>query len=112
MDIIKFIVAAVVLIAGIVGYEMYSETSVLYSTLGIVAAFVISAFIAGSTKKGKTLLEFIGASRQEIRRIVWPTKKETNQTTIIVVIAVFVLGLLLWLMDSALVFGMRFVTGS
>jgi preprotein translocase subunit SecE len=54
------------------------------------------------TSKGGAFLKLVKESRQEIRRVVWPTRQETTQTTLMVAVVVVVMGLILWGLDTAL----------
>lgn len=55
------------------------------------------------TSQGKRLVNFLYASRKEISEIVWPTRQQTLYTTLVVVIATFIISLFLWILDSLLV---------
>ena len=67
------------------------------------AAFpVVAAFIALQTAKGQAFFGLLKDARTEIRKVVWPTRQETTQTTLIVVAVVLVMALLLWGLDSLL----------
>jgi preprotein translocase subunit SecE len=48
----------------------------------------------------------------EVRKVVWPTRQETLQTTLIVIVMVLILGILLWLFDMVLMAILRFLTGT
>jgi len=64
-----------------------------------------------STELGRTVWTFALESRQEVRKVVWPTREETMRTTMLVFVMVFVVGLILWLLDMFLFWGVRFLTG-
>ena len=53
-----------------------------------------------TTIEGKGALKLILESRTEIRRVIWPTRVETTQTTLIVIVAITIAGLILWGLDS------------
>ena len=67
--------------------------------------------IALRTEQGAETLEFMQGARTELRKVVWPTRAETTQTTLIVIAMVVIMGLLLWLLDSLLFWLVRLVTG-
>jgi len=79
--------------------------------LGLVA--LISAVLAMvlTTELGRTVWNFALESRQEVRKVVWPTREETMRTTLLVFAMVFIVGLILWLLDMFLFWGVRFLTG-
>lgn len=61
--------------------------------------------------KGRDLVELAISAKKEIQRVVWPTRPETIQTTAIVLVAVLVVGLMLWLIDTLLGWAMSGVIG-
>jgi len=75
--------------------------------LGILAAVGIAIGIAATTAKGKSLIGFLGTSRSEVRKMVWPTRAETMQTTLMVFIMVVILAIFLWFIDMLLGFGVK-----
>lgn len=111
IDIIRFIIAGLVLIAGIAGYYLFPEQSLLLRTIGVIATIIIATLIAGFTARGKLFFGFINSSRQEMRKIIWPSKKEAHQTTLIVIVAVIILGLMLWAIDSILAASLSWLIG-
>jgi preprotein translocase subunit SecE len=111
-DGIKWVVAFAILIAAVAGNYMYSEqVSVLWRAIGVVAAIAIALFTAGQTTKGQNVFSFAKESRTEVRKVVWPTRQETLQTTIIVIIATLIMSLILWGLDGILVRIVGFITG-
>jgi len=88
--------------AGVVGNSYYSEVAVLYRVLGLVAAAFVGVFIAINTSKGNALWTLLKEAQVEVRKVVWPTRQETNQTTLIVVAVVLFMAVVLWLLDTLL----------
>jgi preprotein translocase, SecE subunit, bacterial len=100
------------LLAGLVtANTMYGEISVLYRAIAIVVVVGIAGFIAATTEKGSTFLSFAKESRTEVRKVVWPTRQEANQTTLIVLAATLVMALILWGLDGIIVRVVGFITG-
>jgi preprotein translocase subunit SecE len=60
---------------------------------------------------GRTTWAFIGNTRTEVRKVVWPTRAETVQTTLAVLFVVVLMGVVLWLMDMVLLWAIRLLTG-
>ena len=77
----------------------------------MVVAVIIALFVAASTSKGSQFLEFAKDSRTEVRKVVWPTRQETTQTTLIVMVATVLMSLLLWGLDGIIVRVVSFITG-
>ncbi|MDT7526805.1 MULTISPECIES: preprotein translocase subunit SecE [Idiomarinaceae] len=111
-DALKWLVAIVLLAAAVLGNYYYTEqVSVLYRAIAVVLLVVIAGVIAGMTSKGRRFRGFAKESRTEVRRVVWPTRQEATQTTIIVVVATAIVSLILWGMDAILVRVVGFFTG-
>jgi len=106
IDIIKLLIALALLIASIVVFYQF-EDSVLYGVLGLLAVAGVGVAIAATTTQGKGLLTFMGAARTEVRKIVWPSRQETMQTTLMVFIIVVILSIFLWFVDMLLGWGIK-----
>jgi preprotein translocase subunit SecE len=79
--------------------------------LGLVVVVLAAAGMVFTTGMGQVFWEFILESKQEVRRVVWPTREETMRTTLMVFVMVFVVGLVLWCLDMFLFWGIRNLTG-
>jgi len=101
-DTVKWIIVAALVIAGVVGNSVYSDQSLLYRTLALVAIAAVALFVVLQTAKGMGWAVSFKEARKEIRKVVWPNRQETTQTTLIVVVVVFIMALLLWGLDSFL----------
>ncbi len=101
-DGLKWTVVAVLVAAAVIGNSYYADQSLLYRVLGIVALGVVAALVALQTAKGAAFWDLVKGSRTEIRKVVWPTRQETVQTTMIVVVFVLLVALILWGLDSFL----------
>src|SRR5690606_35438306 len=100
------------LVGGVVGFY-YFETRFLewQRWIGVLVAAGVSIAIALQTRMGKSAAAFIRGSQIEVRKVVWPSRQETTQTTVMILIVVLLLGLLLWGLDSVLLMGTKFLTG-
>jgi preprotein translocase subunit SecE len=67
--------------------------------------------VALQSAQGKTLWAFIQSARVELRKVVWPTREEAVQTTIIVIVFAMIMGTFFWLLDLFLLWFTRFITG-
>jgi preprotein translocase subunit SecE len=110
-DTFKLVIAIAVLLTGIGGFYYYVDASLLYRVLGLVAMVIVAAGIAFTTATGHAILSFGRESRAEVRKVVWPTRQETVQTTLMVVVAVIILGIFLWLIDMLLLNAVQMLTG-
>lgn len=111
LDWAKWLISSVLVLAGLIGNHYYSEVSMPLRTLGWVAVLALAGFVASTTQKGKWVVEFFRDSRQELRKVVWPTREETMQTTMFVGVAVIVLALILWGLDWVLIQAIGWLTG-
>ena len=102
LDILKWSAAAILVAVAVVGNQYFSAEPLLYRVLGIVVLAAAAAFVALQTAKGGAFFTLAKEARTEIRKVVWPTRQETTQTTLIVVAVVLVMALLLWGLDSLL----------
>ncbi|PTB82997.1 preprotein translocase subunit SecE [Pseudidiomarina aestuarii] len=111
-DGIKWVVAIALLAAAVVGNYYYGEqVSILYRAIGVVILVAVAGIVAGMTDKGRRFRAFAKESRTEVRRVVWPTRQETTQTTLIILVATAIVLLILWGMDAILVRVVGFFTG-
>lgn len=101
-DTIKWIFVLALVAAGVVGNSIYSDQSLLYRTLALVALAAVALFVALQTAKGRGYAVSFKEARKEIRKVVWPNRQETTQTTLIVVVVVLIMALVLWGLDSFL----------
>ncbi len=104
-DKAKLALAAGVFLAGVVGFYLLEEQSDLIRVIGMVAVAALSVAIAMTSEPGKNAWAFAQEARQELRRVVWPTRQESIQTTLIVLVMVFIVAVLLWLMDMFFMWG-------
>ncbi|RMR34153.1 Protein translocase subunit SecE [Pseudomonas syringae pv. coriandricola] len=101
-DLLKWLLVVVLVVVGVVGNQYYSAEPILYRVIALLVIAAAAAFVALQTGKGKAFFVLAKEARAEIRKVVWPTRQETTQTTLIVVAVVLVMALLLWGLDSLL----------
>jgi preprotein translocase subunit SecE len=101
-DLLKWLVVAALVVVGVVGNQFFSGEPILYRVLGLLALAAVAASVGLQTAKGQAFFGLAKEARVEIRKVVWPTRQETTQTTLIVVAVVLVMALLLWGLDSLL----------
>ena len=111
LDTAKLAAAALLLIAGIYAFYFFADYSTLLRVLGLLVIVGGAAAIALQTQIGNQLWHFVGDARTEVRKVVWPTRQETLQTTFIVVVMVLILGIIMWLFDMVLMNVLRLLTG-
>ena len=102
IDKIKLAAAAVLVAAGIWGYYHLSESPLILRILAVAAGVLAGAAIAWWSEPGRQFAVFAGESIEEVKKVVWPTRKETVQTTAAVFAFVVVMAVFLWLTDKSL----------
>ncbi|AKJ43372.1 preprotein translocase subunit SecE [Pragia fontium] len=111
LEIVKWVIVAALLITAIVGNYIYRGYSLPLRAIAVVAIIGVAFAIALFTAKGKATLEFARAARVEVRKVIWPTRQEALQTTLIVAAVTVVMSLILWGLDGILVRLVSFITG-
>ena len=111
VDTLLLLTAVAILFGSIFGYYYYANESALLRSLGVLAAFIVAVLVAFRSAQGRTLWAFIQGSRVELRKVVWPTREEATQTTIIVIVFAMIMGTFFWLLDLLLLWFTRFITG-
>ncbi|MCQ4273655.1 preprotein translocase subunit SecE [Pseudomonas kuykendallii] len=101
-DLLKWLVVVALVVVGVVGNQYFSAEPILYRVVALLVLAAAAAFVALQTTKGRSFFGLAKEARAEIRKVVWPTRQETTQTTLIVVAVVLVMALLLWGLDSLL----------
>jgi len=111
LDGLKWGVTIILLAAIIVGNYMFGETVNILARVGVFLLLAaIAVFSAAMTEKGKTFISFAKDSRLEVRKVVWPTRQETVQTTLIILAVSAIVGLILWGLDGVFVRLVAFIT--
>ena len=101
-DSVKWLVVTLLVAVGVTGNSFYAEESLLYRVLALLVLASLAGFVSLQTAKGRAFFELFKEAKVEIRKVVWPTRQETTQTTAIVVVVVLLMGLALWAIDSLL----------
>ena len=102
LDSLKWVAVLVLVAGGIFGNSYYGDQPILYRVLALLVLALLAGWCASLTQKGGDFFTLVKGSRNEIRKVVWPTRQETTQTTLIVFVFVIVTGLILWGLDSVL----------
>jgi len=111
LDSIKLVLAAALLVGGIVGYYWFVDASVLLRAVGVVLSVALAVVVFLTTAKGRDVWRFLQSSRIELRKVVWPTRQEAFQTTMAVIVFVIIMGVFFWGLDMFLLWATRLLTG-
>jgi preprotein translocase subunit SecE len=110
-DGLKWTVVFLLLIGGIVANTHFDQVAwALRAAVGIVLV-VLALLVAFQTAKGQVAWAFMKGARLELRKVVWPTRQETIQTTLVVVAMVVIAALILWGIDTLFFWLVGWVTG-
>lgn len=111
VDTLKLVSSVSLIIIAMVMFYYFAEHSTLFRVLGLLATVLISFAIFLQTDKGRVFWQFAQDTRMEVRKVVWPTRQETVQTTMIVLAMVLLVAVFLWLLDMMLLWAVRVFTG-
>jgi preprotein translocase subunit SecE len=100
-DKIKFALALLLLVAGVAGFYLLSEQATIIRVLAVLAGVASATAVAWNTEPGQVFFGFAKEAAGEAKKVVWPSRKETLQTTGLVFAFVVVMALFLWLTDKS-----------
>ena len=101
-DKIKFALALVILAAGVAGFYLLSEQAMILRVLAVLVGLALAVAVAWKTEPGQRFFVFGNEAVVEAKKVVWPTRKETMQTTAMVFVFVLIMAIFLWLTDKTL----------
>jgi len=101
-DIAKLVIAGALVVAGIVGYYWLAESALILRVLSVLGGLLAGGAVAWLSTPGREFAVFSAEAVTEVKKVVWPTRKETIQTTAAVFAFVVVMAVFLWLTDKGL----------
>ena len=101
-DKIKFALALLLLVAGVVGFYLLAEQAMILRVLLVLAGVGLSSAVAWQTEPGRQFFGFAKEATNEAKKVVWPTRKETLQTTGLVFAFVLIMAVFLWIADKSI----------
>ncbi len=111
MNSFKWAIALTLIALGIFGNYHFADQSLTVRVAGLSLAAALAIVIALQTDKGKRLWRFSLDARNELRKVVWPSRQETMQTTVMVLSVVAIISLILWGVDVVLLRAIAWLTG-
>ena len=111
IDKVKLGAAVALVCAGVAGYYLLAESAMIIRVAVVLLGAVLGAVVAYTSAQGKQFYAFAQESADETRKVVWPTRKESLQTTGVVFLFVVVMGLFLWLVDASLLWVVKLLMG-
>ena len=110
-DKIKIAVAVALLVAGIAAFYYWDQSPLIARVGAVLGGMVAGAVVFLMSAPGKEFFAFSQESIDETKRVVWPTRKETLQTTGGVFAFVAVMAVFLWVVDAGLLWAVRLLMG-
>lgn len=110
-DKIKLGLAVLLLAAGIAGFYLLSEHALVLRVLAVLVGMAMAIIVARLTGPGQQLFAFGKDAWSETKKVVWPTRKETFQTTGVVFLLVVVIAIFLWIVDASLLWAVKLLMG-
>lgn len=99
LDWLKWLIVIAIIMGAIWANEKYADIPSAYRILAILGASLVAGLFALTTSKGRAFKHFAHESRIEARKVVWPNRRETVQTTMIVIVFTIIVALILWGID-------------
>lgn len=101
-DKLRLAVVALLVVGGLVAYYLLAPQGSLIRWGVLIAALVLAVVVFFTAESGRRLVAFGRDSWQEVKKVVWPTRKEALQTTAFVFAFAVTMALFLWLTDKTL----------
>ena len=99
LDTVKLAAAVAVLVGGIAAFYLMSSYPLALRWVIVLASLGAGVFVALQSMQGRAFWDFVQGSRVELRKVVWPTRQETLQTTLVVFVAILAMGIFFWILD-------------
>jgi len=100
-DNVMWALGLLVLLAGVFGFFRYSgEVMTLIRVVGLLVAAGVAVALVVRTERGRDMFSFLRETDVERRKVVWPTRQETLQTTLMVLVITVIVAILLFIMDT------------
>jgi preprotein translocase subunit SecE len=110
-DKVKIVAAALLVVAGIAAFHYFTDALAIVRVLAVLGGMVGAGLVFWTTAPGKQFYAYAHESVDETKKVVWPTRKETLQTTGIVFVFVLIMALFLWLVDASLIWVVKKLIG-
>ncbi len=99
---IKLAIASLIAVGGLVAFYVLGDRALALRLGVLFASFAVALALLWFTENGRAFVAFSRESWEEAKRVVWPGRKETLQTTGVVFLFVFLMALFLWVVDTGL----------
>lgn len=110
LDIVKWLGVIALLVVGVVANTHFAGQALPLRVIAWLVLLAVTGLLALNTERGRRVWQFTREARAEMRRVTWPSRKETMQTTLLVMIMVSVVALLLWGIDFVVLSAIGWIT--
>ena len=110
-DKVRIALAVLLVVAGLAGFYFLSDSPAIVRVLSVLVGLAAAAGVLWTTAPGKQFFVYAQESHEETKKVVWPTRKETIQTTGVVFLFVVTMALFLWAVDSSLLWIVKRLMG-
>jgi preprotein translocase subunit SecE len=111
IDKLKLVLALLLVVAGVAGFYFFEDKALVMRIVVMLVAFAAAIAVMTTSGTGKRALAFIGDSISEAKRVVWPTRKETIQTTVAVFVLVAIMAAFLSIVDVGFAYMVQWIMG-
>jgi len=111
-DAVKWVATGAIVTSGVVGFYYFADYSLLLRVVAFLVLAGCALAVAARTARGRVAWDFVRDSRTEVRKVVWPTRRETIQTTGIVIALVTLVAVIMWILDGMLSWIIRALLGN
>ena len=108
-DLVKWILSTAMFLGALVAFYYFDQYPLIYRVLGLIGIVILGFLIVFNTERIRSLRVFTHDARVELKKVIWSTKAEVIQTTVIVFVVVIIMSILLWLLDKLLGAGIKFL---
>jgi preprotein translocase subunit SecE len=108
-DLVKWILSTAMFLGALVAFYYFDQYPLIYRVLGLIGIVILGFLIVFNTERVRSLRVFTHDARVELKKVIWSTKAEVIQTTVIVFVVVIIMSILLWLLDKLLGAGIKFL---
>ena len=102
LDTAKLVASVAIMVGGIAAFYLLGDLPLAARWLIVIGSLAAGVVVALQSAQGRELWQFVQGSRVELRKVVWPTRQETLQTTLVVFVAIVAMGIFFWLLDMLL----------
>lgn len=110
-DKVRYVIAGLILAVAVIAYYWFVDLPLVFRILIVLAGVGASVGVLWTSVFGIDTRKHLNDTQREVKQVVWPTREQAVRMTLIVFVAVFLVGLFLWLVDMFFLWGVQWLTG-